>query len=124
MWSAKASELRGAIAERPNGRVGEVAVVGEPLKAACSRERCLVDGSFPGNRWETIAIGARTARVRAGLIRGSVNRHRETGAEGNDRADRPASDGGVHHLVHTVAKLLAAAKGKFIDRVSGNDRSE
>src|SRR5579863_7508209 len=121
MWAAKSRELRGAIAESPNGRVGEVAIIAEPLEAARSGERCLVDGSFPGDCWEAIAIGARTARIRARFIRGSVNRHGEAGAEGNDRANRPASDGAVHHLVRAVAKLLAAAKGKFINGVGGND---
>src|SRR5271169_6894310 len=94
MRSAKSPELWGAIPERPNGRVREVAIVGEPLVSAHSRSR---NWSCSGNCWEAIAIGTRTARVRSGFIRGSVNRHGETGAEGNDRADRPPSNSGVHH---------------------------
>ena len=40
------SELRGAIAEGSDGWIGEVAIIGEPLEAAGSREEGLVDRRF------------------------------------------------------------------------------
>src|SRR5271154_1512565 len=51
VWSPEPAELWSAITELTNRGIGEVAVVGEPLVATDSRERGLVDRSFPGNRW-------------------------------------------------------------------------
>src|ERR1700675_1932491 len=81
MRSSQTSELWGAVAKRPGGWVGEIAVVGEPLVTTDPWERGLINVSFPRNRWEATAIRSRTARERAGLISGIVNRHREAGAE-------------------------------------------
>ena len=63
MRPAKTAELRSAIAEASNSRVGEIAIVGEPLEAAGSSG----DGGFSGNGREAIAIGARAAGERSGL---------------------------------------------------------
>ena len=65
MRPAKATELDSASAKGSDGWVGEVAIVGEPLEAAGSSG----DWGFSGNSRETIAIGTRAARERAGIVR-------------------------------------------------------
>src|SRR5437867_3936845 len=112
----QASELRSAIAERANCRRGEVSIVGEPLNATCSLDRHVW-----GNLRDGIAVGPRTAREGAGLIRRSVNRHRPAGADGEDWANRPTSDHRIHDLVGVPCQGLAAAKGKLINGISGKD---
>src|SRR5271170_7231141 len=61
VWPTDPGELRSAVTEGSNRRVGEVAVVGEPLVATDSWEGGLVDGSCSSNRREAIAISTRTA---------------------------------------------------------------
>src|SRR5208283_1506312 len=87
MRPTELSELWGAIAEGANGWVGEVAIIGEPLVTTNSWEEGLVDWSFSGNRRDGIAIRSRTARIRPGLISGSVNRQRPAGTHDEDWAD-------------------------------------
>src|ERR1700730_4093103 len=71
-------ELWRAIAEGPDGWVGEVVRVGEPLETTCVWKGSLVDRRFSGDARDGIAIRTRTSTERPGLISGSVNRHRPT----------------------------------------------
>ena len=115
------SELWRAIAEGPDGWVGEVAIIGEPLEAACSWEEGPVDRRLSGDARDGIAIRTRTSTERTGHISGSVNRQRPPGADGDDRANLPASNNGIHDLVGVLRQQFAAANGHVVNGVGRKD---
>src|SRR6266404_2121900 len=101
------SKLIWARAERPYARIGEVAVVSEPLEATDS----VADRRFSRDFRNRVAIGADAAREGAGIISRSARRYRQrkAGAEADDRANLPASNNGIHELVCVFGQEFATA---------------
>src|SRR5256885_1148861 len=111
-------ELRSTIT-KARRRIGEVAVISEPLEASRgSADRC-----FSGDARKGIAIRTRTATECSGSISGSVYRKRPATADGDDWTNRPTSNHGIHDLVGILRQGLTVAKGKLINRISCEDVS-
>src|SRR5439155_18383962 len=94
-------------------RIGEVAVVGEPLEAAGGA----TDWRFAGNTRKRAAIRARAAAKRAGFVLRSIYGERPAGTERHDGADLPAANDRIEHTVHVFANRLAAADRHLVNRI-------